>query len=38
MKHLSLAIQMKPTEQHFLLVLFITLNKLVLALESMDEV
>ena len=34
---LSLTIQMKATEQYFLVVLFIMLYKVVLTFESVDE-
>ena len=37
MKSLSVAIQMKATEQHLLVVLFIMLYKVVLTFESVDE-
>ena len=33
----SVAIQMKPTEQYFPVVLFITLYKVVLTFQSVDE-
>ena len=38
MKSLSVAIQMKATEQYFPVVLFIMLYKLVLTFESVDEI
>ena len=38
MKSLSVAIQMKATEQYFLEVLFIMLYKVVPAFESVDEI
>ena len=38
MKSLSVTIQMKATEQYFPVVLFIMLNKEVLAFESVDEI
>ena len=37
MKSLSVTIQMKATEQYFLVVLFIMLYKAVLSFESVDE-
>ena len=37
MKSLSVTIQMKATEQYFPVVLFITLYKVILTLESVDE-
>ena len=37
-KSLSVTIQMKATEQHFLVVLFIMLYKVILTLESVDEI
>ena len=36
--HLSMNIQMKATEQYFPVVLFITLHKVVLTFESVDEI
>ena len=36
--HLSMNIQMKTTEKYFPVVLFITLYKLVLAFESVNEI
>ena len=38
MKFYSVAIQMKATEQFFPVVLFIMLYKVVLTLESVDEI
>ena len=38
MKFLSLIIQLKATEQYFPVVLFIMLHKVVLTLESVDEI
>ena len=38
MNSLSLAIQMKATEQYFPVVLFIMLYKVVLTFESVDEI
>ena len=38
MKSLSVTIQMKATEQYFLVVLFIMLYKVVLAFESVHEI
>ena len=38
MKSQSVTIQMKATEQYFPVVLFITLNKVVLTFESADEI
>ena len=38
MKSLSVAIQMKATEQNFPVVLFIMLYKVVLTFESVDEI
>ena len=38
MKSLSVTIQMKATEQHFPVVLFIMLYKVVLSFESVDEI
>ena len=38
MKSLSVTIQIKAMEQHFLAVLFIMLYKVVLAFESVDEI
>ena len=38
MKSLSVTIQMKATEQHFPVVLFIMLYKVVLTFESVDEI
>ena len=38
MKSLSVAIQMKATEQYFPVVLFITLYRVVLTFESVDEI
>ena len=38
MKSLSVAIQMKATEQHFPVVLFIMLYKAILSFESVDEI
>ena len=38
MKSLSVTIQMKATEQYFLVVLFIMLHKLVLSYESVDGI
>ena len=38
MKSLSMTIQMKATEQHFPVVLFIMLYKVVLTFESVDEI
>ena len=38
MKFLSVAIQMKATEQYFPVVLFIMLYKVVLTFESVDEI
>ena len=38
MKSQSVAIQMKPTEQYFPVVLFIMLYKVVLIFESVDEI
>ena len=37
MKSLSVTIQVKATEQYFLVVLFIMLYKVVLTFESVDE-
>ena len=37
MKSLSVTIQMKATEQYFPVVLFITLYKMVLTYESVDD-
>ena len=37
-KSLSVTIQMKATEQYFLVVLFTTLYKVVLTFESVDEI
>ena len=37
-KNLSLTFQMKATEQYFPVVLFIILYKVVLSLESVDEI
>ena len=37
MKEISLTIQMKATEQYFLVVLFIMLYKMALTFESVDE-
>ena len=38
MKSSSVTLQMKATEQYFLMMLFIMLYKVVLSLESMDEI
>ena len=38
MKSLSVIIQMKATEQYFSVVWFITLYKVVLTFESLDEI
>ena len=38
MKSYSVTIQMKATEQYFPVVLFITLYKVVLTFESVDEI
>ena len=38
MKSLSVAIQMKATEQYFPVVVFITLYRVVLTFESVDEI
>ena len=38
MKSLSVTIQMKATEQYFPVVLFITLYKVVLTFESVNEI
>ena len=38
MKSLTVTIQMKATEQHFPVVLFITLFKVVLTFEFVDEI
>ena len=38
MKSKSATIQMKATEQYFAVVLFITLYKVVLTFESVDEI
>ena len=38
MKSQSMTIQMKATEQYFPVVLFITLYKVVLTFESVDEI
>ena len=38
MKSLSVAIQMKATEKYFPVVLFITLYRVVLTFESVDEI
>jgi len=38
MKSLSVIIQMKATEQYFPVVLFITLYKVVVSFESVDEI
>ena len=38
MKSLSVTIQMKATEQHFPVVLFIMLYKVVLTFQSVDEI
>ena len=38
MKSSSVTIQMKATEQYFPVVLFIMLHKVVLTLESVDEI
>ena len=38
MKSLSVTIQMKATEQHFPVVLFIILYKVVLTFESVNEI
>ena len=38
MKSYSVTIQMKATEQYFPVVLFITLYKVVLSFESVDEI
>ena len=38
MKSLSVTIQMKATEQYFPVVLFITLYRVVLTFESVDEI
>ena len=38
MKSLSVTIQMKATEQYFPVVLFIMLYKVVLTVESVDEI
>jgi len=38
MKHLSVIIKMKATEQYFPVVLFITLYKVVLTFESVHEI
>ena len=38
MKSFSVTIQMKATEQYFLVVLFIMLYKVVLTFESVDEI
>ena len=38
MKIFSVTIQMKATEQYFLVVLFIMLYKVVLTFESVDEI
>ena len=38
MKSESWTIQMKATEQYFLVVLFIMLHKVVLTFESVDEI
>ena len=37
-KYYSMTIQMKATEQYFPVVLFITLYKVVLTFESVDEI
>ena len=38
MKSLTVTIQVKATEQYFLVVLFIMLYKVVLTFESVDEI
>ena len=38
MKPSSVTIQMKPTERYFSVVLFITLYKLVLTFQSLDDI
>ena len=38
MKSLNVIIEMKATEQYFLVVLFIMLYKVVLTFESVDEI
>ena len=38
MKSLSVTIQMKATEQYFLVVLFIMLYKVALSFESVEEI
>ena len=38
MKSLSVTIQMKATEQYFLVVLFIMLYKVILTFEFVDEI
>ena len=38
MEYLTVTIQMKATEQHFPVVLFITLFKVVLTFEFVDEI
>jgi len=38
MRYLSVAIQMKATEQYFPVVLFIMLYKVVLTVEAVDEI
>ena len=38
MKSLSVTIQMKATEQYFPVVLFVMLYKVVLSVESVDEI
>ena len=38
MKSLSVTIQVKATEEYFLVVLFIMLYKVVLTFESVDEI
>jgi len=38
MKSWSVTIQMKATKQHFLVVLFIMLYKVILTFESMNEI
>jgi len=38
MKSLRVTIQMKATEQYFLVVLFVMLYKVVLTFESVDEI
>ena len=38
MKSLSVTIQMKATEQYFVVVLFVMLYKVILTFESADEI